>query len=236
MKKLFCCDDKFDAVIACLDARHWRRLPYEVRPADKKMVIPADVQLIWANLTSIEFRGVFRRLVNHMSGSNNLSNKALLADILAEHKCEAFLPPTWTPLTQTIPQLITLLSLNSLYCIAAATAGSGSPSAAQSEALRIRRVIDALPAPDAASPHLQLIHQLLDVLTLSDDGPSTALQHVLDVVESAEPWRSYGGRGDVWIVKPVGSSCGRDITVTRGARDTLQVARTLHDFKCIVQK
>ena len=48
-------------------------------------------------------------------------------------------------------------------------------------------------------------------------------------------YTSYGGLSNVWIVKPVGLSCGEKIVCTQNIMGVLQAAKSL-SYKCVVQK
>eukprot|EP01034_Spumella_vulgaris_P022265 gene22265-28379_t len=52
----------------------------------------------------------------------------------------------------------------------------------------------------------------------------------------SQPWRlQWGGTDDLWIVKPVGLSCGEQIEVVRGLEGVIASVERL-EFKCVVQK
>lgn len=48
-------------------------------------------------------------------------------------------------------------------------------------------------------------------------------------------YTSYGGLNNVWIVKPVGLSCGEKIVCTQNIMGVLEAAKSL-SYKCVVQK
>jgi len=53
--------------------------------------------------------------------------------------------------------------------------------------------------------------------------------------EQGSAFRRCGGTKGIWIIKPVGSSCGENILVVRGLKDMLQTVQE-RGYKCIVQK
>ena len=48
-------------------------------------------------------------------------------------------------------------------------------------------------------------------------------------------YTTYGGTEDIWIIKPVGLSCGEKIVCARNLLGVLTAAQNLH-YKCVVQK
>lgn len=72
---------------------------------------------------------------------------------------------------------------------------------------------------------------LQQLLTSGGEVPShfsTGLRIGPDIDDSSED-------KSVWIIKPVGLSCGERIEVSQGMRQTLEIAQSF-SFKCIVQK
>lgn len=105
----FLCDDKFNAIIDCLEERGWTRC-YEY---DR---IPSSCQIIFRNLAHIKFPAVFDRYVNHMRNSQHLSNKALLAYHLKGANMNSIQPLTWSSAFQDLSTLIGMVLLNEIHC------------------------------------------------------------------------------------------------------------------------
>ena len=62
------------------------------------------------------------------------------------------------------------------------------------------------------------------------------LQTVITEIEVNEPSRRFCGDQRLWIIKPVGASCGADIVVVKGIQDVLRIAEEKFSYKCVVQK
>jgi hypothetical protein len=101
--KYFICDSKYENVIAELSSRGWtqdglsteNQSSAENKACDdggaeivgpggeavattsvsQALTIPARCSFIWMNLSSIKFPAVFGRFVNHLRGSQHMSNK-----------------------------------------------------------------------------------------------------------------------------------------------------------------
>lgn len=61
------------------------------------------------------------------------------------------------------------------------------------------------------------------------------LQDVINANKCTLDYTSYGGLEDIWIVKPVGLSCGEKIVCVRNLDGVLSAAKNL-EYKCVVQK
>ena len=57
-----------------------------------------------------------------------------------------------------------------------------------------------------------------------------------ELCNDSNTWKAqWGGEQNVWIVKPVGLSCGENITVVKGIKDVLAMAQSMK-YKCVIQK
>lgn len=84
------------------------------------------------------------------------------------------------------------------------------------------------------SDMLQILAEQLQI----DDKSNNVTLRILEYMQTkpAQKWRtSWGGSSNVWIVKPVGLSCGENITVVKGLKQVLGTVRSL-EYKCVVQK
>ena len=66
-------------------------------------------------------------------------------------------------------------------------------------------------------------------------GIQSNLVAVMKEHEAALQYVTYGGVNDIWIVKPVGLSCGEKIVCAMGVQGVLRAAKEL-EYKCVVQK
>lgn len=64
------CDKKYENIIIELEKRRWKLL------CDCD-TIPSSCHLLWKNLSKIDWGSVFDRFVNHVKGSQHMSNKVL---------------------------------------------------------------------------------------------------------------------------------------------------------------
>ena len=74
------------------------------------------------------------------------------------------------------------------------------------------------------------INQIQNLFDLRKD-----LRNVINANNSTLKYTSYGGLEDIWIVKPVGLSCGEKIVCVRNLIGVLRAAKNL-EYKCVVQK
>lgn len=68
MTKQYCCDSKYENIIFELGRRGWSLLP-------ESDSVPSTCSLLWKNLSKIGWGGIFDRYVNHIRGSQHMSNK-----------------------------------------------------------------------------------------------------------------------------------------------------------------
>ena len=242
----FYCDDKYVVVISALEGRGWTRVSSLQSSTNslhkekkERVFLPSDCSLVWTNLQSVAFNGIFQRTVNHFKGAQHLSNKAFLATHLVASKLQHLSPPTWTPVSNSIVDLVILLISNTLYVSLKKLSASGFTESLQNIIFQVDQALALL--PESYLPpfllHWQASSRLHGLMNCPmEESRSIALQIVAEM-EAIEPWRAaYGGDEDIWIVKPVGSSCGREILVVRGAEGVLEAAQCMQSFKCIVQK
>eukprot|EP00981_Chlorochromonas_danica_P012109 scaffold4495_cov162-Ochromonas_danica.AAC.2 len=183
----FATEDKFEAVIEALTARGC------VRSEDS-----LHCDLLWRNLREVDFTQCHgQRLVNHLKGSQHLSNKAYLAAFLhVSQRCSSSFPWTWTPAVHEASDLIQQLLL-------------------------------APHTRSEAQGSLSILEKVAGLL------PQKRREAVVDRIR--EGCREQEDQSAVWIVKPVGLSCGQGISVTRGLLETLKAVQELKG-KCVVQE
>jgi hypothetical protein len=227
----FCCEDKYGVIISALEARGWIHEPLGF---DEKLVLPADCELIWCHLQRLQFAGVFGRLVNHLRGSNHLSNKAFLLYHLKSTSMTQISPISWSPAYQGIPELLLMLVLNGLYSLAKEyTADSlGNNEDWMHRYFFYRRLISKIDT----SAEESLINDFIEIFDENNVIDVDKLSLYILTAEAADPRRQYGGDKDIWIVKPVGSSCGNGIIVLQGIHEVMRRVETEYAYKCIVQK
>ena len=72
-RNVFQCDEKYQNYVEELQSRGWEL----DNPADADVPIPSTCNFICKNLSKLKFAIVFDRHVNHLRGSQHLSNKVL---------------------------------------------------------------------------------------------------------------------------------------------------------------
>lgn len=235
MTQKFCSDDKYSEIILELLERGWEKIPLttdsETFAKKKKMILPSECSLVWIPLVKVPFSGIFSRTVNHLKGSQHFSNKAYMSyHLRSTHK--TFAPPTWSPVSNTMLDIIIMLGLNSLYALAKA-AVLNDDAINESDMPFLQSLVGSINRCSASNLQFKYIKELLDLLV---NRNVDRLRSCLLELEEIEPWRSYGGSRDVWIIKPVGGSCGGGITIVRGIVEAMRVAMSMQNFKCVVQK
>ena len=238
MPRVFCCDDKYAEVVRILTERGWTRtaLNYDEK---KKAVLPKDAELVWTHLHSLHFDAVFSRVVNHMRGSQHWSNKAFLVRHLYAHRL-ALCPPTWSPACHGVPHLLRLLFMDQAYSSAKELlaflddrSSSSTPFAIEEPLRKLNRNMQVLLKEEVVPDEF---NALLKYMLFNRSLQVEPLRDLILGIESKEPWRKYCGDQRLWILKPVGSSCGLDILLARGMQDTLRLVEEKFHYKCIVQK
>lgn len=106
-------DDKFKIIASELESRSWKK--HDKNSDDHP-------GLIWTNLAKVDFHSVSdnNSIVNHLRGSQNLSNKALLAYHVSTSRSETrevSMPLQWSAAYDDLASLTGSVTLNSLYCL-----------------------------------------------------------------------------------------------------------------------
>ena len=185
--------------------------------------------LFFTNLATTDFSIAAEAncIVNHIKGSQHLSNKALLAyhTFASGTTDDVSLPKTWSAAHQDLVDLLGTLLVQSAYC--AAKSPSSTPSHSNDALRRVQTVLrrDPVFAKSATAKH---------VFALLTDSPSSTACSAFE--SSAEGKHvAWGGTADIWIVKPVGSSCGQGVRCVRGLVAVLTAVQEL-SWKAVVQK
>ena len=246
--------EKFCTIKSSLLARErWEK--------DEEKEEESGVEFLWTNLAKVDFQRVFERnlIINHLRGSQHLSNKALLAyhvntSSLSDH---ISMPLQWSAAYEDLVCLMARVTINSAYCIA-------------------QRLLLPFDHPDVMTinnsrHHIETLHNVLCALRMDTEWQSssnvdavvlaTLVDQLMKVLKSSSTsphpnketmdtlsmivqtfcdskrgkYVSWGGIQDVWIVKPVGLSCGQQIACVHGLEGVLKAAQHLH-YKCVVQK
>ena len=225
-QQFFIADEKFEEVTRQLTKRGW----HQHFGVDEKCANDHTVSLLWTNLRNVNFdrNDLDNIWVNHFKGAQHLSNKAFLAYHLHNAQCQNILPLTWSPAYQTVPELIEIIlvftidSYNTLWnCPEKEQAWF---SECQHKLNQLRAVVDRLKMSidkKNVLDYQQRVENLNQLLYSSSN--------------SGIVYRNPISNTNMWIVKPVGSSCGERIEVCRGMEETLSTAK-MFSFKCIVQK
>jgi tubulin monoglycylase TTLL3/8 len=244
----FFADDKFEEVIDVLQARGWHR---KTERREQQ-----SCRLLWTNLRNVTWDEVVddTQIVNHLRGSQHLSNKSFLAFHLdaTGGGCRTHMPMQWSASYQDLAELVGMALLSCLYghCLTmldAPTQASdveGEGDSQRDETLRdklklLAQVQRALLMDKewAASPCADLVRLLIVRLSAADTGAAdpVALSECKAAVEARSGCRGFYGSNDTWIVKPVGLSCGEDIRLCRGLHALLLQVEAM-EHKCVVQR
>lgn len=230
----FLCLDKFEDVIKVLESRGWTRT-FNIDESN----------LIFTNLAGLDFKALAARdekiIVNHFRGAQHLSNKSFLAYHMTASNLGDLMPQQWSAAYEDLMKLISLVLCSSLYnhCNELLTRGecSGPEELANIETLA--QIVRALQMDNEWSQYEDVCQavKLVELLRTSKGvNMSASISEALAAIDVKNPWRkSWAGGKDVWIVKPVGGSCGERIHVVHGLQGVLGVARNMA-YKCIVQK
>ena len=242
MQRIFCCDDKYSEVVRVLTERGWTRLP--LAHNGKKAILPRDAELVWTHLHAVCFEAVFGRVVNHMKGSQHWSNKAFLLRHLYASDL-ALCPPSWSPACHDIPHLLHLLFLDHVYSTAkqyllsSHDQSSDSSFASTLDLLRkLHHRMLVIHKNGTNPPKIvdEPFERLLQSLLFSPSLQREQLQNIVAEIEVDEPWRKFCGDQRIWILKPVGASCGTDIVIAKGIHDVMRMVEEQFRYKCVVQK
>ncbi|KAG6622274.1 putative tubulin-tyrosine ligase family [Phytophthora cinnamomi] len=224
MAQLFAADDKFPDVVAALQARGWRRLPFVGCP---------KFDLKWTNYAKIAWRRVTpAQVVNHLQHSVLFSQKDHFADLLYAHasgqrdtggqsQVDNCFPRTfdgsrprdrillrrWFVYSQAVAELKQSLCIGS-------TAQCGA-------ALRLAKAVLSKDSFFERWREDEVGFEVLEWLEgsrgeeVSAECCSQEVKEVLSELERRDPqFNAVGiGRGDVWICKPSNLSQGRGITM-----------------------
>eukprot|EP01031_Cornospumella_fuschlensis_P028893 gene28893-34867_t len=236
-KYLFYTEDKYDVVIEALEELGWQRSFSQ----EQATVVWTNLKSQSAKRTSLstDFGGndsdsnAGREpgdvLVNHFIGSQHFSNKAYLIYHILTHPPPLSHPPTWSPCVHGASTLLLLLLKyelqNLLHSGAALTETSGeqceSSVHADGHNSSYRRVFN----------RCKNIYDILKKSRKDRHRPIDRESQVHPIVQEAEIERLLLAcehfypssiSPPVWIVKPVGSSCGEGIKVVWGIKSVLE--------------
>ena len=205
MESLFAADDKFDVVISSLEARGWHRTlspPSSSSPPD----------LLWTNLKNVDWTSMRpEQLVNHLRGSQHLSNKAFLAYHMHMSGYAKEMPRQWSSAYQDLGELIGMVVVESLR----------EPAQTVASLSELERVVRVLGTDTewSRSSDGQLVKELLQ-----------------QQQQQQQQCPSSSSDEGIWIVKPVGGSCGSNIQVVQGLLALLTAVKRDMHYKCVVQK
>ena len=247
-------DDKYEAV-----CRYLENLPSLSSRANdnndgrKKMIYnstrvedPYDSRcnFIFTNLAKIDFLKIANGvLVNNLKGSQHLSNKAYLAYHVKASGKEYLMPLQWSAAYDDISSLIGMLIVTTVYNYCHQLIDNDTTSSSMINNDKELKEIIQLLLMDAAfrqSSDYSLLTLLLssfpNFMTSVDEYDRGGLVSTLASIDSQQNWRkTWAGQQDIWIIKPVGLSCGENIHVFKGFKDVLIHTKAMN-YKCIVQK
>ena len=232
-------DDKYEAVCRYLENLSLGSVK------SRRVTDPYDSQcnFIFTNLAKIDFSKIDNNvLVNNLKGSQHLSNKAYLAYHVKAAGYEYLMPLQWSAAYDDISSLIGMLIVTALYTYCHQILQFNTQHCLLNNDKQFREIVQILlmDAVFRQSNDYGLLTQLLtsfhNFQQSIDAYDRESLTRVLNNIDSQHHWRkSWGGQKEIWIVKPVGLSCGENIHVFKGFKDVLIHAKTMR-YKCIVQK
>eukprot|EP01031_Cornospumella_fuschlensis_P033897 gene33897-41014_t len=234
---LFYTEDKYDVVIEALEELGWQRSFSQ----EHATVVWTNLKSQSAKRTSLssDFWGTDSNsnagrepgdvLVNHFIGSQHFSNKAYLIYHILTHPPPLSHPPTWSPCVHSASTLLLLLLKYELQSLINSGAAVSDTSGKQCESSvhaddhnsSYRRVFD----------RCKKIYDILEKSRKDRHWPIDRESPVYPIVQEAEIERlllacdhRYPSSisPPVWIVKPVGSSCGEGIKVVWGIKSVLE--------------
>jgi hypothetical protein len=197
---------------------------------------------IFTNLAKIDFLKIANGvLVNNLKGSQHLSNKAYLAYHIKASDKEYLMPLQWSAAFDDISSLIGILVITTIYNYCHELINNKSNNILKNDK-EFREIVQLLLMDDTFrqsrdySLLIQLLSSFPNFITNIDEYDHNLLVSTLASIDSHQKWRkAWAGQQDIWIVKPVGLSCGENIHVFKGYKDVLMHTKTMN-YKCIVQK
>lgn len=244
---LYFADEKFDEVIRVLNNRNYKKILLIEDNNEKKDLNYEECQLIFTNLAKINFKLLGNvennLLINHLRGAQHLSNKSFLAYHIATSGNQYIMPPQWSSAYEDLCKLISILILDSLYNICQRLIKKSSIIDNDIELCNnielYKTILNALKMdPDWLSyKEIKLSLNIISILNNKDGYKDViSIQDEMNNIEIYQPWRKrWGGNRNIWIIKPVGLSCGENIMVVDGVKNILHVAKEM-SYKCLVQK
>lgn len=236
--RYFFTDDKFYPVTSYLQSLGLRR-----------RCEMSKSNIIYTNLKNVDFSAVDGKIINHFKGSQHLSNKAFLAYHLLASSKSHLMPQQWSSAFQSIPELINMLVGGSNYVLEGEcdvnefsgiktdekTINPDFLNLKYASILAVNAILDTIPFWYAKISQMSSkIEKIEDESVLG--RCISDLVHLKELLSKFQQGHSVVKQSmDLWIVKPVGLSCGENITVVRSLIQTLKAVEALK-FKCIVQK
>ena len=215
--------DKFDRIVCALNSRGWDRINSST-----------DANFIFTNLIKINFDELNEETcINHLKGSQHLSNKAFLSYHIKAAGCGHWMPLQWSAAYEDLISLLGMILLNSVYSLLKTIIQDEDLLVELKEkVLQYKQMIQVLGG--MKSMYLDIV-ETERILHLLENPTILLVKELVSNLEESNSWRRWGGYKDIWIIKPVGLSCGENIMVVKGIKDVCQVLRDMN-YKCVVQK
>lgn len=233
--KSFFALNKFDELATILSSEGWERKHSE----------SDSVDFIFTNLAKVDFNSLSPNvLINHFRGSQHLSNKSFLAyHVNTAGINTTMMPPQWSAAFEDLLQLIGFVLEYSVYISCqrlVQSAGSSSESSVSADFDRLqeyRRIFSILQQDNEWRNYDCLVKINSMLSYISKDGKQIDMVALkAEVCKDYNIWKAqWGGEQNIWIVKPVGLSCGENISVVKGIKDVLVIAKSMN-YKCVIQK
>ena len=215
--------DKFDRIICAFNNRGWTRIDSN-----------NDANFIFTNLIKINFDELNEETyINHLKGSQHLSNKSYLSYHVKTSGFDSWMPPQWSAAYEDLISLLGMILLDSLYSLMKGVIRSEiGLSEISAITLPYKQMMQVF--GKKKSLYVDIIESERILAVLENPTPSMC-NDLITSIEEKYSWQRWGGCKNIWIIKPVGLSCGENIIVAKGMKQVCQALRDMH-YKCVVQK
>ncbi len=250
----FYCDDKFEVVLQELNSRGWKR----------EVNYTSSCNLIWTNLRNVNWDDIsanpnpdHKQIVNHLHGSQHLSNKSFLAYHLHASDKSECMPIQWSAAYQDLTELLGIVLVTTLFGCCTSLCNSNSNGHSNDsvtyktqmsiieECKKVYRVLIMDEdwngnGSSSSSVCRNTVELLLAGLSTINKGETTEKIHeklsiAIDFATTNMYCSPSYGDWNTWIIKPVGSGRGENITLARGIIELCGAVANL-EHKCVVQK
>lgn len=134
----------------------------------------------------------------------------------------------WSAAYQDMTQLLGMQLINSIYSVLVSTADGNVDNEQVEIITKVNRILQR-DTEWAGSSDGELCRIATEFIRVNNRKTNINGEQI------TAQFPSWVGKQNIWIIKPVGLSCGENIQVVRGVLQVLSVMRAMN-YKCIVQK